>query len=95
MKPSTYHVEAIYNEISETYEEKYVAGGFQNSYMVDEFHAKTWWLWSRLKGRIVSLGVGSGQDIEILGHPDPADFHWLRHQRRHVGKRQTKVSCLC
>lgn len=74
IKPSTNHAETIYDEISKTYEEKYVAGGFQNSYMVDEFHAKTWWLWSRLKGRIVSLGVGSGQDIEILGHPDPADF---------------------
>jgi ubiquinone/menaquinone biosynthesis C-methylase UbiE len=74
MKSGLRHVEAIYNDLSETYEEKYVAGGFQNSYMIDEFHAKTWWLWSRLKGRIVSLGVGSGQDIEILGHPDPADF---------------------
>ncbi len=74
MKSGLRHVEAIYNDLSETYEEKYVAGRLQNPYMADEFHAGTWWQWSRLKGRIVSLGVGSGQDIEILGYPDPADF---------------------
>lgn len=67
-------VEATYDEISKTYEEKYVSGGLKNPYMVDEAYAAMWWTWSGFDGDIVSLGVGSGQDIDILGYPDPSRF---------------------
>lgn len=62
-----------YNDLSTDYEEKYVAGN-DNPYMYDEQMAASHWQEAGLKGRIVSLGVGSGQDIEILGYPDPKMF---------------------
>lgn len=64
-----------YNEASEWYEQKYVNGGWKhNHYMKDEYDAYKFWMSNRESGKIVSLGVGSGQDIEILGKPDPNMF---------------------
>lgn len=64
----------VYDELSSTYEETYVHGGIDNKYIVDEVYAARHFFRSGIKGRIVSLGVGSGQDIEILGHPSREDF---------------------
>lgn len=62
-----------YNELSKDYETKYVQGD-DNPYMYDEHVAAQHWKEANLQGKIVSLGVGSGQDIEILGYPDPKLF---------------------
>lgn len=64
----------VYDELSLTYDEKYVHGGLDNPYMVDENYAREHWKEAKLKGSIVSLGVGTGQDIEILCHPHPDLF---------------------
>ena len=64
-----------YNEAARWYEEKYVHGGWENNhYMKDEQDAYDFWMNNRSSGKIISLGVGSGQDIEILGRPDPRLF---------------------
>ena len=64
-----------YNEASSWYEEKYVRGGWENnSYMKDEYGTHKFWMSNGEVGKIISLGVGSGQDIEILGNPDPKTF---------------------
>jgi ubiquinone/menaquinone biosynthesis C-methylase UbiE len=67
------NVAEIYNTLAIDYEEKYVNGD-DNDYLRDERLASFHWHMSGLGGDIVSLGVGSGQDIEILGRPDPANF---------------------
>lgn len=67
-------VRSAYDKLSKTYEEKYVAGGLDNKYMIDEWHASEHFARSGITGNIVSLGVGSGQDIEILGHPHHEQF---------------------
>ena len=57
-----------YDEASKWYEEKYVSGGWENNpYMKDEYDAHKFWMNNGEVGKIVSLGVGSGQDIDILG----------------------------
>ena len=64
-----------YNAAAEWYEQKYVHGGWENNhYMKDEYDAHKFWMQNGEVGKIVSLGVGSGQDIEILGKPDPNTF---------------------
>lgn len=65
-----------YNKAAaEYYEQKYVEGGWEkNPYMKDEYDAHRFWMENGEVGRIISLGVGSGQDIEILGKPDPKTF---------------------
>lgn len=68
-------LEQKYNEASTWYEEKYVDGGWENNiYMKDEKDAHDFWQAHGEVGKIISLGVGSGQDIEILGRPDPKTF---------------------
>jgi trans-aconitate methyltransferase len=67
------NVAEIYNTLAVDYEEKYV-NGEDNAYLRDEKLASFHWQMSGLGGDIVSLGVGSGQDIEILGRPFPAQF---------------------
>jgi len=66
-------VAEIYNAASADYDEKYVQGD-DNEYLRDERLASFHWHQSGLGGNIVSLGVGSGQDIEILGRPFPENF---------------------
>jgi 7-cyano-7-deazaguanine synthase in queuosine biosynthesis len=63
----------IYNELSINYEQKYVNGD-DNHFLCDEELAAWHWHNAGFVGDIVSLGVGSGQDIEIMGRPDPALF---------------------
>ena len=64
-----------YNDASEWYEQKYVEGGWENNhYMKDEKDAHDFWQKNGEVGSIISLGVGSGQDIAILGNPDPSTF---------------------
>ena len=67
------NIAEIYNTLSVDYEEKYVQGD-DNVYLRDERLASHHWQQSGLTGNIVSLGVGSGQDIKILGHPRPENF---------------------
>ena len=57
------------------YEERYVHGGWElNHYMKDEADAFKFWQKHGELGKIISLGVGSGQDIEILNNPAPETF---------------------
>lgn len=64
-----------YDEASVWYEQKYVEGGWENNpYMKDEYDSHKFWMANGEVGKIISLGVGSGQDIEILGKPDPKTF---------------------
>lgn len=64
-----------YNEASSWYEDKYVQGGWENNpYMKDELEAHKFWMRHGEVGRIISLGVGSGQDIPILNNPHPKTF---------------------
>lgn len=64
-----------YDDASKWYEQKYIDGGWKNNpYMKDEYDAHKFWLKNGEVGKIVSLGVGSGQDIDILGKPDPKTF---------------------
>ncbi len=64
-----------YDEASEWYEQKYVEGGWEtNPYMKDEYDAHKFWLKRKFPGKIISLGVGSGQDIPILNMPHPHYF---------------------
>ena len=60
----------IYNKLSETYEQKYILSDDAIKYLSDESNARKHWRDSGLSGRIISLGCGSGQDIEILDFPD-------------------------
>jgi ubiquinone/menaquinone biosynthesis C-methylase UbiE len=70
-----YNLIKKYDEASEWYEQKYVEGGWENNpYMKDEYDAHKFWMANGEVGKIISLGVGSGQDIEILGKPDPKTF---------------------
>jgi hypothetical protein len=66
------NLENIYNELSKTYEKKYIN---TEPYLSDELMASKFWEWANLSGSIVSLGIGSGQDIEILKYPDPNEFN--------------------
>jgi hypothetical protein len=64
-----------YNNAAQWYEEKYVAGGWENNpYMKDEYDAHQFWMANGELGSIISLGCGSGQDIKILGNPHPKTF---------------------
>jgi len=64
-----------YDKASVWYEQKYVEGGWENNpYMKDEYDAHKFWLKNKSLGRIISLGVGSGQDIPILNMPHPHYF---------------------
>lgn len=64
-----------YDDAAQWYEQKYVEGGWENNpYMKDEYDAHQFWMANREVGKIISLGCGSGQDIEILGNPDPNTF---------------------
>jgi ubiquinone/menaquinone biosynthesis C-methylase UbiE len=67
-------IQKFYDQIAQTYDEKYVFGGLDNPYMVDEYYANLRWQDSRINGSIVSLGVGTGQDVEILGFPHHEKF---------------------
>ena len=68
-------ISELYDQMSITYEEKYVTGGWEkNSYMYDEKMANEWFIKSKLSGKIISLGCGSGQDIEICNYPKPSEF---------------------
>lgn len=71
----TNNIANIYNSLSDTYEEKYVVGGWDaNHYMFDEKIANKRFTESKLTGKIISLGCGSGQDIPICNNPDPINF---------------------
>jgi trans-aconitate methyltransferase len=64
-----------YDAAAAWYEYKYVMGGWENNpYMKDEHDAYKFWQEHGEVGNIISIGVGSGQDIEILGNPDPKTF---------------------
>lgn len=64
-----------YDDAAQWYEQKYVEGGWENNpYMKDEYDAHQFWTANGEVGKIISLGCGSGQDIEILGNPDPKTF---------------------
>lgn len=64
-----------YDDAAQWYEQKYVDGGWENNpYMKDEYDAYQFWMANGELGKIISLGCGSGQDIEILGNPDPKTF---------------------
>ena len=64
-----------YNNASSWYENKYVEGGWKNNpYMKDEYDAHKFWMQNGEVGKIISLGVGSGQDIAILNNPHPKTF---------------------
>lgn len=64
-----------YDEASAWYEEKYVKGGWENNpYMKDEHDTHKFWLKKKSHGKIISLGIGSGQDIPILNMPNPSNF---------------------
>ena len=64
-----------YDQAAEWYEQKYVEGGWENNpYMKDEYDAHKFWMANGELGKIISLGCGSGQDIEILGNLDPKTF---------------------
>ena len=64
-----------YDQAADWYEQKYVEGGWENNpYMKDEYDAHKFWMANGELGKIISLGCGSGQDIEILGNPDPKTF---------------------
>lgn len=65
-----------YNHAAKTYyEERYVDGGWENNiYMQDEKDAHNFWMENREDGKLISLGVGSGQDIPILAWPGPENF---------------------
>ncbi len=63
------------NAANEYYEQKYVEGGWEkNPYMEDEHDAHMFWLANKNQGKIISLGIGSGQDIPILNMPHPEYF---------------------
>lgn len=69
----------IYDELSKTYDQLYVEGQ-NNPYMEDEREASEyfqkysiWWN-DGASVRIVSLGCGTGQDVQIMGYPDPELF---------------------
>lgn len=66
-------IKQIYDELSYDYETKYV-DGISNCYKFDESAAAGHFKNANISGRIISLGVGSGQDIEILNYPDPTNF---------------------
>ena len=64
-------VKEIYDAASEWYESMYIDGD-DNKYMKDERAAAEFWKKNKkslVMPKIVSLGVGSGQDISILGYP--------------------------
>lgn len=65
--------EQAYNDLALDYDEKYVDGE-NNPYMQDEIEAARHWKKFNKKGKIVSLGCGTGQDVSILGYPDPHYF---------------------
>ena len=68
-------LEEKYDEASQWYEGVYVKGGWENnSYMKDELDAHKFWMENGEVGKIISLGVGSGQDIAILNNPHPKTF---------------------
>ena len=62
-----------YDKLALDYDEKYV-DGVDNPYMNDEYVAAEIYKSQNLTGKIVSLGCGTGQDVSILGYPDPNDF---------------------
>lgn len=62
-----------YDLISVDYDEKYVEGD-NNPYMHDERLAARHYRQLNKIGRIVSLGCGTGQDVQILGYPNPNYF---------------------
>ena len=68
------NVSSVYDSIADTYDQKYVEGE-DNPYMEDEAYVAD--VWKKLDlptGRILSLGCGTGQDVEILGYPDPEKY---------------------
>lgn len=78
-----------YNDMSATYDQKYVDGD-NNPYMYDEAKAAEHWLAANLSGKIVSLGCGTGQDIEILNHPDPQMFRGVDFSSGMLEKAKSK-----
>jgi hypothetical protein len=69
-------VKEIYDAASEWYESMYIDGD-DNKYMKDERAAAEFWKKNKkslVMPKIVSLGVGSGQDISILGYPSSTYF---------------------
>jgi hypothetical protein len=66
-------VKEIYDAASKWYESMYIEGN-DNIYMKDEKAAAEYWKNNKRLGKIASLGVGSGQDISILGYPNPNYF---------------------
>lgn len=67
-----------YDNLASSYDEKYVSGGLDNPYMRDEFAARQHFIDAGLIGRgpIISLGSGTGQDVEIICFP---------HHEKYVG----------
>lgn len=73
MSNGTTTVEQVYDKLALDYDEKYVDGN-DNPYMRDEYAAAELYKQQNLEGKIVSLGCGTGQDVSILGYPDPDLF---------------------
>jgi predicted TPR repeat methyltransferase len=60
----------VYDALSKTYETTYVKSDDALTYLKDEADAAKHWRASGLSGNIISLGCGSGQDVEVLDFPD-------------------------
>lgn len=80
-------IKQIYDDIAESYDEKYVVDR-SSSYMFDEFIAGLWWSAYGAEGRILSLGCGTGQDVEILNNPK--DFVGLDISNKMLEKAREK-----
>lgn len=66
-------LERIYDNLSTTYESVYV-DNTSSSYVKDEVIVTEHWRNGKFSGKIISLGIGSGQDISILEYPKPDNF---------------------
>ncbi len=68
-------IEEKYDALSTTWEAHYVAGGPENNpFMYDEMIVRQLFEACHFTGRIVSLGCGAGQDIEMAGFPEPERY---------------------
>lgn len=96
--PHHFEAEQVYDNLASTYDQKYVSGE-NNPYMADEAEvARIWkkqpfskesYLSNR---RILSLGCGTGQDIEILGYPDPERYVGVDISNEMLNKAREKFS---
>ena len=84
----------IYDELAKTYDDTYVEGE-DNKYMKDERLAFEAYQMlnapkSGFDGKIISLGCGTGQDIDILDFPLPSNFVGIDISSEMLKKAQAK-----